>query len=231
MDEPTRVFVLRHGQTAWNASRRIQGHVDEPLDDALHEDRDESYSRELWQRLNAVMLEHMSTITLKSLVDEQIALEGERLRLAERKLEAASRDAQFSEQDLAQIRRTEEQQVERIRGLRVKAGERAVQTDRELAAATEALRRAEADPKTDAGALQVARARQRAAPAAKESARKYAEAVGTTVDQLKPSAERYLALTEGREEADPLPEVELDPGRPLALSWIEPAGCSGGRFD
>ncbi|MCU0939042.1 MAG: Rrf2 family transcriptional regulator [Burkholderiaceae bacterium] len=47
--------------------------VDEPLDDALHEDRDESYSRELWQRLNAVMLEHMSTITLKSLVDEQIA--------------------------------------------------------------------------------------------------------------------------------------------------------------
>jgi probable phosphoglycerate mutase len=33
MDEPTRVFVLRHGQTAWNASRRIQGHVDEPLDD------------------------------------------------------------------------------------------------------------------------------------------------------------------------------------------------------
>ena len=33
MDEPTRVFALRHGQTAWNASRRIQGHVDEPLDD------------------------------------------------------------------------------------------------------------------------------------------------------------------------------------------------------
>ena len=33
MDEPTRVFALRHGQTAWNVSRRIQGHVDEPLDD------------------------------------------------------------------------------------------------------------------------------------------------------------------------------------------------------
>ncbi|HSM21238.1 MAG TPA: Rrf2 family transcriptional regulator [Rubrivivax sp.] len=47
--------------------------VDEPLDDAAGEERDESYSRDLWQRLNAVMLEHMSTITLKSLVDEQVA--------------------------------------------------------------------------------------------------------------------------------------------------------------
>ncbi len=124
------------------------------------------------------------------LVDEQIALEGERLRLAERKLEAASRDAQFSEQDLAQIRRTEEQQVERIRGLRVKAGERAVQTDRELAAATEALRRAEADPKTDAGALQVARARQRAAQAAKESARFELD----TLDILAAAAEATVDL-------------------------------------
>jgi len=32
--EPTRLFVLRHGQTAWNAEMRIQGHVDEPLNDA-----------------------------------------------------------------------------------------------------------------------------------------------------------------------------------------------------
>jgi Rrf2 family iron-sulfur cluster assembly transcriptional regulator len=47
--------------------------VDEPLDDAAHEVRDDSYSRDLWQRLNAVMLQHMSSITLKSLVDEQIA--------------------------------------------------------------------------------------------------------------------------------------------------------------
>jgi len=31
--EPTRLFVLRHGQTAWNAEMRIQGHVDEPLND------------------------------------------------------------------------------------------------------------------------------------------------------------------------------------------------------
>jgi len=33
VDEPTRVFALRHGQTAWNAEQRIQGQLDVPLDD------------------------------------------------------------------------------------------------------------------------------------------------------------------------------------------------------
>jgi probable phosphoglycerate mutase len=33
MVEPTRVFALRHGQTAWNAEQRIQGQLDVPLDD------------------------------------------------------------------------------------------------------------------------------------------------------------------------------------------------------
>lgn len=33
MQEPTRVFALRHGQTAWNAAGRIQGHRDIGLDD------------------------------------------------------------------------------------------------------------------------------------------------------------------------------------------------------
>lgn len=33
VDEPTRVFALRHGQTAWNAQQRIQGQLDVPLDD------------------------------------------------------------------------------------------------------------------------------------------------------------------------------------------------------
>ncbi len=32
MVEPTRLFVLRHGQTAWNAEQRLQGHLDAPLD-------------------------------------------------------------------------------------------------------------------------------------------------------------------------------------------------------
>ncbi len=32
MIEPTRIFALRHGQTAWNADGRLQGHLDIPLD-------------------------------------------------------------------------------------------------------------------------------------------------------------------------------------------------------
>lgn len=33
MFEPTRVFLLRHGETTWNVERRIQGHMDAPLND------------------------------------------------------------------------------------------------------------------------------------------------------------------------------------------------------
>ncbi len=36
MREPTRLFALRHGQTAWNAEQRIQGHTDIPLDATGH---------------------------------------------------------------------------------------------------------------------------------------------------------------------------------------------------
>ena len=32
MIEPTRVFLLRHGQTAWNVERRLQGQLDVALD-------------------------------------------------------------------------------------------------------------------------------------------------------------------------------------------------------
>jgi Rrf2 family iron-sulfur cluster assembly transcriptional regulator len=53
----------------------IVGAVDEPGDDAGAEDGSGAagYSRELWQRLNAVMLGHMATISLESLVAEQRA--------------------------------------------------------------------------------------------------------------------------------------------------------------
>lgn len=33
MREPTRLFALRHGRTAWNAETRIQGQMDAPLDE------------------------------------------------------------------------------------------------------------------------------------------------------------------------------------------------------
>jgi probable phosphoglycerate mutase len=33
MNEPTRLFAIRHGETAWNAELRIQGHTDIPLND------------------------------------------------------------------------------------------------------------------------------------------------------------------------------------------------------
>ena len=136
------------------------------------------------------------------LVDEQIALEKERLRLAERKLEAASRDVHFSEEDLAQIRRTEEQRMERIRGLRVTAGERAGQTDRELAAAAEVLRRAEADPNTDAEALQVARARQRAAKAAAESARFELDTLDSLAAAAAATVDLYMLRFQALNDSD-----------------------------
>ena len=49
--------------------------VDEPADDGAAEEGNgaTSYSRELWQRLDAVMLQHMSTISVESLVGEQLA--------------------------------------------------------------------------------------------------------------------------------------------------------------
>ncbi|MBX3601360.1 MAG: Rrf2 family transcriptional regulator [Rubrivivax sp.] len=47
--------------------------VDEPLEDADREGDRQGLTRGLWQQLSAVMLQHMATISLQSLVDEQVA--------------------------------------------------------------------------------------------------------------------------------------------------------------
>jgi probable phosphoglycerate mutase len=36
MIEPTRIFALRHGETAWNVGQRIQGQLDVPLNERGH---------------------------------------------------------------------------------------------------------------------------------------------------------------------------------------------------
>jgi Rrf2 family transcriptional regulator, iron-sulfur cluster assembly transcription factor len=46
--------------------------VDEPMDEGSDEDRSLGMSKALWERLNVLMLEHMATISLASLVQEQI---------------------------------------------------------------------------------------------------------------------------------------------------------------
>ena len=52
----------------------IVSSVDEPQEEGAEgAPSDDGMSREPWQRLNSVMLAHMATISLKSLVDEQVA--------------------------------------------------------------------------------------------------------------------------------------------------------------
>ena len=52
---------------------QIVSAVEEPADTPDADERSLGMSRGLWLRLNAVMLEHMATITLESLVQEQLA--------------------------------------------------------------------------------------------------------------------------------------------------------------
>jgi Rrf2 family transcriptional regulator, iron-sulfur cluster assembly transcription factor len=47
--------------------------VDDPMDSHPDEVRADGMSRRLWRHLDAVMLEHMATISLQSLVDEQLS--------------------------------------------------------------------------------------------------------------------------------------------------------------
>lgn len=51
---------------------QIVSAVDDPLEDPSADERSLGLSRELWLRLNSVMLDHMATISLASLVQEQV---------------------------------------------------------------------------------------------------------------------------------------------------------------
>jgi Rrf2 family transcriptional regulator, iron-sulfur cluster assembly transcription factor len=62
------------GRSAQDISvAQIVGAVDETPDESSDEVRNLGLSKPLWQRLNNVMLEHMATISLHSLVQEQKA--------------------------------------------------------------------------------------------------------------------------------------------------------------
>ena len=62
------------GRSAQDISvAQIVGAVDETPDEASDEVRNLGLSKPLWQRLNAVMVEHMATISLHTLVQEQLA--------------------------------------------------------------------------------------------------------------------------------------------------------------
>jgi 2,3-bisphosphoglycerate-dependent phosphoglycerate mutase len=52
MHEPTYIFLLRHGQTAWNAEQRIQGQLDVPLN-----------ANGLWQAQRLADALHSESIT------------------------------------------------------------------------------------------------------------------------------------------------------------------------
>ena len=65
---------------------QIVSAVDEPMHDHAHSGRESDLSLGLWQSLHAIMLQHMATITLGSLVQEQldkgVMVEAKRVRLA-----------------------------------------------------------------------------------------------------------------------------------------------------
>jgi small-conductance mechanosensitive channel len=152
------------------------------------------------------------------LIEEQVALENERLKFAERKLQVASSDFSFSKEDLAKIRRTEDQRMERIRAARVKAGERAGALDRELSAATAEFRRLSAAPPADPEALPVAEARVRAAQAAVEGARFELD----TLDNLAAASSMAVDLYALRLQA--LNDGDADRRRAALLRLREAAG-------
>ncbi len=136
------------------------------------------------------------------LAEAQAAAEAERLKFAERKLQAASSEVSFSADDLAQVRRTEELRMERIRAARAKATERAGAQQRELAAATEAAKRLEDSPTADPVALALARGRARAALAAVEAARFELDTLDNLAAATSATVDLYALRMQAMQDAD-----------------------------
>jgi small-conductance mechanosensitive channel len=166
-----------------------------------------------------------------ALADEQIALENERLALNRRKLAAASSDARLTEQDLAQVRRNEEQRMQRLRAARAKVVEKADRLERERLKAAEALAQHGGDPSAPASELEIARARLRAADAAVESAKfelsTLDSLIGVATATVALYAQRYQALNDAdaerrREAVVRLREAgaRFKPWRDYALSQL-----------
>ena len=218
-----RVIAEREGERARGEAQRNDAALRRAREAASVASEEERPARQ-WQaqiaEWSAASAAAAATLFQRSVeqVDEQAALENERLKFAERKLQVASSDFRFSEEDLAKVRRTEEQRMERIRALRVKAGEKAGRLDRELAAATEELRRIEAGPLTDPAALPIAQARLRSVQAAVESARFEID----TLDSLAAAASMAVDLYALRLRA--LDDSDADRRREAVLRLRQAAG-------
>ena len=202
-----RVIAEREGERARGAAQRSEAALRRAQEAASTGEGDQQPLRR-WQ----VQLAEWSAAAAAAsvalfgrgaeLVEEQIAIEGARLKLAERKLQAASRDVRFTEEDMAQIRRAEGQQMEQIRRLSSKATERTVRQDAELAAASDALKRLETDPQAEAKALEIARARLRAAQVEAESARFEVSALSSLILAAETKVDLYAQRLQALNDRD-----------------------------
>ena len=66
-----RVFLARHGETDWNAIRRVQGHSDIPLNERGH-----AQASDLARRLESTRLDHIYTSVLQRSVQTAAPLAG-----------------------------------------------------------------------------------------------------------------------------------------------------------
>jgi len=202
-----RVIASREAEQARGQAQRSEAALRRAREAATLARDDEKPARQ-WQAQVAewAAAAAAAAVTLSQrnleLYEEQAALENERLKFVERKLQVASSDFRFSDEDLAQIRSTEKQRLERIRVLLAKTGDRAEAAQRELAAASAALKALDAAPAADAEALPVAQARLRAAQAAVEAARFERETLDSLATAVSMAMDLYLLRRQALEDPD-----------------------------